>query len=87
VVLEKDKLQRIAIELASKPGHEKVRTLLYQLLTNGLRAEESSIDFEQQVREVRGRMDALLGRTVFEIKRDLLRERCSAGLRGRFRAE
>jgi len=78
VALEKDKLQRIAIELASKPGHEKVRTLLYQLLTDGLRADESSIDFERQVPEVRGRIDALLGRTVFEIKRDLLRERGDA---------
>jgi SAM-dependent methyltransferase len=78
LALEKDKLQRIAIELASKPGHEKVRTLVYQLLIDGLLADESSIDFERQVPEVRGRIDALLGRTVFEIKRDLGRERSDA---------
>jgi N-6 DNA Methylase len=78
VALAKEKLQRISIELASKRGHEKVRTLVYQLLIDGLKAEESSIDFERQVPEVRGRIDALLGRTVFEIKRDLARERTDA---------
>jgi len=76
--MEKDKLQNIALEMASKPGHEKVRTLLYQLLTEGLGAESTGIDFERQVPEVRGRMDALLGRTVLEIKRDLVRERADA---------
>ena len=78
VGIEKDKLQRIVIELASKPGHEKVRTLLYELLTDGLSADGTGIDFERQVPEVRGRIDALLGRTVFEIKRDLARERGDA---------
>jgi hypothetical protein len=78
VAIEKDKLQRVVVELASKPGHEKVRTLVYELLIDGLKAEATSIDFERQVPEVRGRIDALLGRTVFEIKRDLLRERGDA---------
>lgn len=78
VPLEKNKLQKIVVELASKPGHEKARTLLYQLLTDELKADGTSVDFERQVPEVRGRIDALLGRTVFEIKRDLLRERADA---------
>lgn len=76
--IERDKLNRITVELASRPGHEKVRTLVYQLLTDGLRADESGIDFERPVPEVSGRIDALLGRTVLEIKRDLGRERGDA---------
>jgi hypothetical protein len=67
-------LQPIVSELVSKPGHEKVRTLLHKLLTDGLGAESTSIDFEKPVPEVRGRIDALLGRTVFEVKSDLKRE-------------
>ena len=67
-------LQPVVSELVSKPGHEKVRTLLHKLLTDGLGAESTSIDFEKQVPEVRGRIDALLGRTVFEFKSDLKRE-------------
>ena len=51
-------LQPIVAELVSKPGHEKVRTLLHKLLTDGLGAESTSIDFEKQVPEVRGRIDA-----------------------------
>ncbi len=76
--MDKEKLQRIVVELASKPGHEKVRTLLYELLTDGLRADGGAIDFERQVPEVHGRIDALLGRTVFEIKRDMIREKVDA---------
>ena len=78
MTIAKDKLQRIVVELAAKPGHEKVRTLLYQLLTDGLHADDVNIDFERQVPEVRGRIDALLGRTVFEIKRDLSLEKADA---------
>ena len=51
-------LQPLVSELVSKPGHEKVRTLLHKLLTDGLGAESTSIDFEKQVPEVRGRIDA-----------------------------
>ena len=73
-----DDLEPIVAELARKPGHEKVRGHLLRLLTDGLGADATSIDFERQVPEVRGRIDALLGRTVFEIKRDLGRERGDA---------
>ena len=72
--MDKDLLEQTVTELVSKPGHEKVRTLLYMLLTRGLGADSASIDFEKQVPEVRGRIDALLGRTVFEVKSDLKRE-------------
>jgi hypothetical protein len=36
--------------------------------------ERNALHFEQRVPEVRGRLDALIGRTVFEAKRDLDRE-------------
>ncbi len=34
--LSDDRLGEIAVELATKPKHEKVRALLYELLTAGL---------------------------------------------------
>lgn len=69
-----DRLRDIVTELASRPQHEKVRALIYDLLVDGLEASSTEIDFERQVPEVRGRIDALLGRTLFEFKSDLRRE-------------
>jgi len=65
-------------ELAARPGHEKVRALLHRLLVGGLGADSRDIDFEKPAPEVHGRIDALLGRTVFELKSDLRRERRDA---------
>ena len=65
-------------ELSGRPGHEKVRALLHRLLVDGLGADSREIDFEKPVPEVHGRIDALLGRTVFELKSDLRRERQAA---------
>ena len=63
-----DDLEAVVAELASRPGHEKVRALLYRLLTDALGARSEQIAFERRIPEVNGRMDALLGRTVIEIK-------------------
>ena len=71
-------LEALVSELAERPGHEKVRALLYRLLVEGLGADSREIDFEKPAPEVRGRIDALLGRTVFELKSDLRRERKDA---------
>ena len=65
-------------ELARRPGHEKVRALCHRLLVEGLGVASGDIDFEKPAPEVRGRIDALLGRTVFEFKSDLRRERRDA---------
>lgn len=78
VSLSNERLQSIAVELVSRPGHEKVRALVYSLLVDGLGAESGAIDFEKPLPEVRGRADALLGRTIFEFKRDLRHELASA---------
>ena len=73
-MLTAEELEELTTELASRPRHEKVRVLVHRLLVDGLGAESPDIDFEKQVPEVRGRIDALLGRTVFEFKTDLRRE-------------
>ena len=72
--LSSGRLREIVTELASRPQHEKVRALVYEILVNGLGARSTEIDFERQVPEVHGRIDALLGRTLFEFKSDLRRE-------------
>src|SRR3989304_8522245 len=76
--LSSDRLREIVTELASRPRHEKVRALVYELLVNGLGARSTEVDFERQVPEVHGRIDALLGRTLFEFKSDLRREKRDA---------
>jgi hypothetical protein len=60
--------------LASKPGHDEVKADFRQLLIEEFGAELSALDFERRVPEVRGRLDALIGRTILEAKSDLTRE-------------
>ena len=65
------RMEEIVQEFISRPGHEKVRAVIYEMLVHGLGASSVEIDFEKPVPEVRGRLDALLGRTVFEFKSNL----------------
>ncbi len=69
--LSAERLREIITELASRPQHKKVRALVYEILVNGLGARSTELDFERRVPEVHGRIDALLGRTLFEFKSDL----------------
>src|SRR3990170_8671984 len=78
MALSSERLRQIVTELVTRPGHEKVRVLVHSLLVEGLGASSTEIDFEKPLLEVRGRLDALLGNTVFEFKRDLRRERTDA---------
>ena len=55
-----------------------MRTLVYTLLVDGLGARSEQVRFEEQLYEVRGRADALLGRTLLEFKRDLRAESADA---------
>lgn len=57
--------------LASRPGHDEVKADFRQLLIEEFGAELGSLDFERRVPEVKGRLDALIGRTVFEAKKNL----------------
>jgi hypothetical protein len=60
--------------LATRPGHDEVKADFRQLLVEEFGVELAALDFERRVPEVAGRLDALIGRTVFEAKRDLDRE-------------
>lgn len=76
--LDTPTLLEIVSELQSKPGHEKVRALIHQLLVSGLGADSKDLVYEERMAEVHGRADALLGRTILEFKSDLERERSDA---------
>ena len=57
--------------MASRPGHDEVKADFRQLLIEEFGVDLSSLDFERRVPEVKGRLDALIGRTVFEAKRNI----------------
>jgi hypothetical protein len=66
--------QNLVRHLASRPGHDEVKADFRQLLIEEFGVELHALDFERRVPEVHGRLDALIGRTVFEAKTDLDRE-------------
>jgi hypothetical protein len=72
--LSEERLSEIVGELSIKPGHDKVKAAIQDLLVDGLGAERRQVTFEQRVPEAQGRIDAILGRTAFEVKSDLVRE-------------
>ena len=77
-MLTLDEQHLLAAELVNRPGREKVRALLRRLFVDELGADSRDIDFEKPAHEVHGCIDALLGRSVFELKSDLRRERRDA---------
>lgn len=77
-MLTQEERDSLVSELATRPGHEKVRVLIHRLIVDGLGVYSRDIDFEKPVPEVHGRIDALLGRTVLEFKSNLERERRDA---------
>jgi len=78
MALSESQLRDLIHELAQRPGHEAVRGDVKNLLTLHLGARSSDVRFEEHLNEVRGRIDALIGRTVFEFKTDLRKERRDA---------
>jgi len=54
MALSKERPAEIVAELLSRPGHEKVRVLVSELLVSGLGARSADIDFERPLPEVRG---------------------------------
>jgi len=75
--LSDTELRTVVHDLSKRPGHEKTRTLVHNLLVE-LGVPSADIAFEKAIWEIRERLDALLGQTVFEFKRDLRRERDDA---------
>ena len=57
--LDLPSLAQVVAEMAGRPGHEKTRTNVWKLLTDGLDILSADIDFEKRL--VHGRMDALIG--------------------------
>ena len=78
MALTDDALEATVAELSGRPGHSKVDKLIHKLLTDALGARSERISYEHRVPEVQGRIDALLGRTVIEIKSDLRGELAAA---------
>ena len=60
--------------LATRPGHDEVKAGFRSLLIQEFAVEIGALEFERRVPEVRGRLDALIGRTIFEAKSDLDKE-------------
>jgi len=58
----------------ARPGHDEVKADFRQLLIVEFGAALADLDFEKRVPEVKGRLDALIGRTIFEAKSDLDKE-------------
>lgn len=78
MTISSERLHKIIEYLKERPGHENVRGTLRELWVVGLDVPDREINFEVPVPEVNGRLDALFGSTVFEIKRDLRNERADA---------
>lgn len=60
--------------LAGQPGHDEVKAGFRELLVEEFQAQRENLEFERRIPEVRGRLDALIGRTIFEAKSNLARE-------------
>ncbi len=60
--------------LAIRPGHDEVKADFRELLVEEFGVDRANLEFERRVPEVKGRLDALIGRTVFEAKSNLDRE-------------
>ncbi|HEY5208926.1 MAG TPA: N-6 DNA methylase [Stellaceae bacterium] len=69
-----DATDELLRHLARRPGHDEVKADFQQLLIQEFGIARGDLEFERRVPEVRGRLDALIGRTVFEAKRDLDRD-------------
>lgn len=61
-------------QLASKPGHDEVKAYFLDLLVREFGIQRGALNFEVRQPVIAGRLDALVGRTVFEAKRDLDKE-------------
>ena len=59
---------------AGRPGHDEVKAGFRDLLVREFGVDLGDVDFETRI-EVRSRTDALIGRTIFEAKRNVDVER------------
>ena len=76
--MNQSNLESIFENLHRKSGHENVRVQIQNILTQGLGIDSSSIRQETNTVSFRGRIDTLLGRSIFEFKSNLDKERPAA---------
>jgi hypothetical protein len=69
-----ERTRELLRHLASRPGHDEVKADFRDLLVAAFGVALDELEFERRVPEVKGRLDALIGRTVFEAKSNLDRE-------------
>lgn len=62
-------------DLAKRPAnHDNIKAAFKELLVREFDMDRGALDFEVRAPIIAGRIDALVGRTVFEAKRDLVNE-------------
>jgi len=67
--------EAILRDLAKRPAnHDNIKANFKELLVREFGMDRGDLDFEVRVPVISGRLDALVGRTVFEAKRDLVSE-------------
>lgn len=67
--------EAILRDLAKRPAnHDNIKATFKELLVREFGMERGALDFEVRAPVIAGRLDALVGRTVFEAKRDLIGE-------------
>lgn len=67
--------EAILRDLARRPAnHDNIKATFKELLVREFGVERGALDFEVRAPVIAGRLDALVGRTIFEAKRDLLAE-------------
>lgn len=71
---DRDRTKDILNHLAKRPGHDEVKAGFRELLVEEFGADRNDLEFERRVPEVKGRLDALIGRTIFEAKSNLDKE-------------
>jgi hypothetical protein len=76
-----DLLRDLANRRGGATRHDEVKASIRELLVEEFGVERGDIDFEKRVPEVQGRLDAILGRTILEVKSDWTRERRDAEAR------
>lgn len=62
-------------DLAKRPSnHDNIKSSFKELLVREFGVDRNALDFEVRAPIIAGRLDALVGRTVFEAKRDVMGE-------------
>jgi hypothetical protein len=74
LVIDRHRTTDILLHLATRPGHDEVKAGFRELLIEEFGVDREDLEFERRVPEIKGRLDALIGRTIFEAKSNLDKE-------------